>query len=322
MKTFLLALPAALAVAASFQALAAGPLPPDTPLVEDQGLKVTAADFEGYILRIPEADRPVFRASPDRISSVVDAVYVTRALAERARAAGLDKAPEVQARLAQLQEGLLADLYMQKVEKEVRVPNLEQRARELYKAEAATTYAIPEQIAVQHILINLNGRTRDMALARAKEVHQQVAGSNEEFMVLARRFSEDPDVRRNSGELGFVNPASLEPAFAQALVKMNTKGQLSEPVETKYGFHIIRYLGRKPAGTVPFEDVRNKLIGAERTKLMSERRAQIVSEIRDSKTVIVHKNNVDALRTSIDLSKADKGLQVTPSAPASDTQKK
>jgi peptidyl-prolyl cis-trans isomerase C len=305
----------AAAAALAFAALNAGAqaLPPETPLLEDRGTRVSVADFEGYLLRIPEAERLVFRSSPERVATVVDTLFITRTLAQRAREQGLDKSPEIQARLAQLQEGLLADLYMQQVEKETPVPNLEQRSRELYKTDAKA-FAVPEQVGVQHILINLNGRTRDMALARAKEVHREVVNSKEDFATLAKRYSDDPDVRRNNGDLGIVNPASLEPGFAQALAKM-AKGEISEPAETKYGFHIIRVTGRKAATTVPFESVRDKMIAAERAKIMAERRQQVVSEIRESKTVMLHRNNVDAMRSQVDLSKAGAGVPLTPSAP-------
>ena len=293
---------AAAALAAAALHAGAQALPPDTPLVEDRGTRVTAADFEGYMLRIPEAERGAFRASKDRVAGVVDALFVTRTLARRAREQGLDKSPEVQARLAQLQEGLLADLYMAKVEKDMNMPNFEARARELYKADPKP-YQRPEQVAVQHILIGLNERTRDIARARAEEVYAKVKEGKEDFMTLAKRFSDDPDVRRNSGELGWKAPSQLDPAFAEAVAKMTRHEEIAGPVETKFGFHIIRFLGRKPASVVPYEEARNTLIAQERQKLVSEKRQAIVDEIRTSTTVVTHPGSVDALKSNFDLSK-------------------
>jgi peptidyl-prolyl cis-trans isomerase C len=202
-----------------------------------------------------------------------------------------------------VQDGLLADLYVQKLEGEAVTPNLEARARELYKTDAKT-FSVPEQVAVQHILVNLVGRTRETALAKAKEIHDEVVKSKEDFAVLAKRFSEDPDVRRNSGMLGPTALASFEPAFAAAVAGMKGKGEISAPVETKHGFHIIRFVLRKPASTVPFEEVRDKLIASERQKILTEQRARLISQIRESSTVVVHKDNVEALRSSFDLSRS------------------
>ena len=75
------------------------PLPPETPLVVDGKVTVDAADFEGNILRIPDEKRAGFRMSYDRVAAVVDNVFVTRSVAQKARDAGLDRDPAVQARL-------------------------------------------------------------------------------------------------------------------------------------------------------------------------------------------------------------------------------
>src|SRR3954467_14423516 len=84
-------------------------LPPQAPLVVDGKVTVDAADFEGNILRIPEDKREIFRTSYDRVAAVVDNIFVARSVAQKAREAGLDNDPAVQARLRQLQDGFLAD---------------------------------------------------------------------------------------------------------------------------------------------------------------------------------------------------------------------
>src|SRR5688572_24905838 len=89
------------------------PLPPDTPLVVDGNVRVEAADFEGGILRVPAERRTGFRISYDRVMAVVDNVYVTRSMAQKARDAGLDADPAVQARMRQVQDAFLAELYSQ-----------------------------------------------------------------------------------------------------------------------------------------------------------------------------------------------------------------
>src|ERR1700682_4319597 len=92
---------------------AAGSLPPETPLVVVGRVKVDVVDFEGYLLRAPENRRGEIRASYDRVASVIDNIYVARVLAARAREEGMDKDPSIQRRLAQVQEALLADTYVQ-----------------------------------------------------------------------------------------------------------------------------------------------------------------------------------------------------------------
>jgi parvulin-like peptidyl-prolyl isomerase len=274
-------------------------LAPDTPLITEGPIVVDAADFEGNILRIPEARRIEFRTSYDRVSSVVDNIFVTRVLAARAREAGLDQDPAVRRRMQQLQEGLLADLYMQKLEKEAAKVDLEQRAREIYKAEAASMTK-PEEVYIQHILIGLKGRTPEMAAERAKKVRAEAVADNADFLALADKYSDDPDKRRNGGDLGYNSPTSFVEPVRKAIAALNRKGQVSEPVESEFGYHIIRFVDRKPPQPVKFEDVRKKLIGAERERLQKARVDAVVSAVRGSKTVVVNTENVEKLVVTID----------------------
>ena len=80
-----------------------------------------------------------------------DALFLARSFAVKAREAGIDKDPIVQRRLVQAHDSLLADLYLQQVEKNATVPNLEARARELYNGDPAR-FTSPEQVYIQHIL--------------------------------------------------------------------------------------------------------------------------------------------------------------------------
>src|SRR5690349_2000652 len=108
-------------------------LPMDAPLVTDGPIVVDKADFEGSLLRIPEVYRAEVRMSHEHVSTLIDGIYVARVLAAKAKEAGLDKDPAVQARLKQVQDNFLAELYRAKVEKDTQFGNLEQRARELYE---------------------------------------------------------------------------------------------------------------------------------------------------------------------------------------------
>lgn len=282
----------------------AAPLAPDAPLVEDKGVKVTALDFEGVLLRMPETARPEARASYERVATLVDQVYVPRLMAARAREAGIDKDPAVQARLRQVQESLLMELYLQHFDKQVKFPNLEQRARELYKGNPSG-FMKAEQVYLQHILVSLNGRTKEMALERAKQVRAEVvAAGPDQFATLAKRLSEDPEAKKNSGDLGWNSPTAFEAPFAQALARMKVKDEISEPVETRHGFHIIKFVERQPAAVAPFEEVRQRLMAAERERIIKEQRDLLLAELRDSKTVVVHKANVESLVRPIDRSRA------------------
>lgn len=273
-------------------------LPPNTPLISDGKVVVDSTDFEGNLLRIPENKRDEMRMAYDRVATIADNMFIARALAARAREAGLDKDPAVQKRLLQVQDGVLADLYVQKVEKEVATGNLEQRARELYLADRAK-YVTKEEVYVQHILVNLFGRTRDTALERARKAAAE-AKAGEDFLAVATRYSDDPDKRNNGGDLGFNSPTSFVEPVRKAIGAMTTKGEIVGPVESEFGFHVLKFVDRKPAKPVPYEAVSKKIIEAEREKIRKQRTEALVAEVRNSTSVVIHRENVEKLVIPVD----------------------
>jgi foldase protein PrsA len=107
-----------------------------------------------------------------------------------------------------------------------------------------------ETIHAEHILL----KTR----AEAEKVSQQVTtpGSTEkDFLALARKVSTDPSAAKNSGDLGALAASSLDQTFVQAATALKP-GQLSKPVHTQFGWHIIRLVS---IGVQPFDQVRSQI---------------------------------------------------------------
>lgn len=276
----------------------AGELPPETPLITGKYATVRAVDFEASMTRVPEKHRAPLRMSQERVSTMVDGIFIAKSLAQQARDAGLDKDPVIQARLLQVQEQVLADVYMQKVEKEAKLPSFEQRAREIYNANPKQ-YVTADQVYVQQILITFNQRTPEMALARANEVAAQ-ARSAKDFLVVARETTEDPDKRRNSGDLGWYSPASFEPAIGEWLKTVKDKNVISDPIRTRSGYHIVKLVDRKPGRQRAFDEVKKDIIDEQNAAYMKKLREDTVNALRDDKTVIIHAANVEALKVPVD----------------------
>ncbi len=284
---------ALVAAALAFPAIAKD-LPNDAPLVQDGPVKIDAGDFQAAMRRVPKAMRAEFRTSYDRVVGMVDNIYVARSLAEKAREAGLDKDPIVQRQLKQAEDAVLADLYFAHLDENAPDIDYEARARELYEADPSS-YVRPEAVNLESILISLDGRTRDMALKRAQKVDEEAKSGKEDFLQLAARYSDDKDKVRNGGDLGWNSPKSFVEPVRQWLEKPHEKGAISPPIESQYGFHIIRFVDRKKAEPIPFAEVKNGIIRAERERLLKQRREETVRAIRSSKTVVTHVDNIQAL---------------------------
>ncbi len=305
-RTFL----AAIAGCLSLSLFAATPLAPDTPLVTDGPIVVDAADFEGAMLRIPEQYRGEVRMSRDHIATLVDQIFLARSLAARARKAGLDRDPAVKKRLQQVQDDFLADLYLEKVKSEAVTGSLDQRARELYQADPGK-YMAPEEVNIQQVLIDLKGRTPEVARQRAEEVYERAKSGKEDFLALALKYSDESTHSGMRGDLGWGALSRFVPPVRDAIAKMK-KGEISQPVESEFGFHVLKLVDRKPAHVLAFEAVKDKIIADEKARLQKERVEALVRHIRSSPTAEVHTANVDALVVHVPAELVKRALEVEP----------
>jgi parvulin-like peptidyl-prolyl isomerase len=105
-----------------------------------------------------------------------------------------------------------------------------------------------EEAAASHILVAWAGcrdcppavtRTREEALARARQIAVLLRTGRGEFGELARKYSDDVTVSRNEGYLGAFRRGDMDPLFEVTVFNL-TPGSVSEPIETDYGWHIVR----------------------------------------------------------------------------------
>jgi len=237
----------AFAAGMAFAANAAQKIAPDTVVLENGNDKVTARDFDAAMTRFPEDLREEARAQPDTILKMLDALYVNRVLARRAVEKGALKDPLVTTRLEQLKEAYLAQKYLDDFDKAYKLPNLEQRAREIYLVDPKK-YSDPPMVSLSHIVVSLWGRTPEMGKQRALEARAELQ-AGKPWAEVAAKYSDDPNVRRHRGDLGLVKQTDLEPVIAEALDKMK-QGDVSEPLVSRTGVHLVRLDGRKAAVVV------------------------------------------------------------------------
>ena len=292
MKPLIALLAAAAAIAVTPAAMA------ETALVTNGDIVVTDADFDAFMERVPPELRNEAKADGERNNKVVDVIFSNRILAREARKAGLDKDPVLARRIEQHLEAFLALQYIAHIERTAKVPEItEARARELYLARPAR-YVEPDRVELQHILVGLKGRTREMALARAKEIRAR-AVAGEDFLALAKEASDDPGFKRNGGRLGAVTTKDLDHRIAAVAFRMKADGEISEPIESNSGFHLVKRTGFKPSYRRAFEEVRVAITEEETNRLRSDLSVKILDQWRRSPETRWNAPAIAALRTEI-----------------------
>jgi len=148
----------------------------------------------------------------------------------------------------------------------------------LYQKETAN---LSEQRRAAHILIEVNDKVNEaQAKAKIEEIQARLA-KGESFEALAREFSQDPGSANNGGDLGYAGPGVYDPAFEEALYALN-KDQVSAPVRTGFGFHLIKLLGVEAPEVPSFASLKDKLTRELKTQQVEQRFVEATKQLEDS----------------------------------------
>ncbi|MGY4665029.1 peptidyl-prolyl cis-trans isomerase D [Pseudomonas chlororaphis] len=148
----------------------------------------------------------------------------------------------------------------------------------LYQKETAN---LSEQRRAAHILIEVNDKVNEaQAKAKIEEIQARLA-KGESFEALAKEFSQDPGSANNGGDLGYAGPGVYDPAFEEALYTLN-KDQVSAPVRTGFGFHLIKLLGVEAPEVPSFASLKDKLTRELKTQQVEQRFVEATKQLEDS----------------------------------------
>ena len=172
------------------------------------------------------------------------------------------------------------------------------KAKELYLVQK-DKHRVPEQISASQILFDLKHHTPDEALALARETRAKLLAGTD-FAATAKAVSDDPSAKNNGGEIGWFVRERMDPAFSQAAFAMKNVGDISEPVLSSFGYHLIRFEGRRPAEVRPFEAVMPQLMAELRKRYVNEQRDMRTNAIRNDPNLKVNQPAVDSLLVHVD----------------------
>lgn len=220
-------------------------------------VKITSADLERDIKNLPEFAQKLFEGTAGR-EKFLDEMIKKELLYQEAVKRGLDKDPEFLHKLEEFKKlTLIGQLLEKEIEAKAKVTD--QDVKDYYEKHKEELSSI-SQIRASHILVKSEGE--------AKKIIERVK-KGEDFAAIAKKNSIDPGSAKNGGDLGYFSSGQMVPEFEAAAAKLK-KGEISsEPVKTKFGYHIIKVTDRKTGDAVEFEKIKNVLfqrISAERQK--------------------------------------------------------
>ncbi len=228
----------------------------DGAVITEADLSQAALDFRDQIAQVP-ADQ--------RRGQLIQHLIDTKLSARAAEAAGLDKDPAVQRRLETVRDRTLQLEYVRtKVLSAVTDEALHKRYDEAIKSFVPT-----DQYQAAHILV----KTEDEAKAIIADLDK-----GGDFAAIAKEKSLDTGSAAKGGELGFFDPQQMVKPFADAVVALKVGTYTETPVQSQFGWHVIKLEAARKSEPPAFEQVSPQL----RQQMMSELFSQAMQDLRAS----------------------------------------
>ncbi len=229
-------------------------------------IEITASDLEhakndigGQFERLPEGQRQ---------AALLDAIIDIYSVAEKAQLDGLDKEAGFLARMALLRQRVLHNLYVSEMVTK-KITDAEIKAR--YEEQSTKI----EEVKARHILVKSEEEAREII---------KLLDEGGDFIALAKERSTGPS-GKNGGDLGFFRKGQMVPAFEKAAFAMEAGKHTSDPVQTKFGYHVIMTEKRRQAAPPPFDKVKDQfkqlILRKRYGELVTESRAALKVEILD-----------------------------------------
>ncbi|HLY20298.1 MAG TPA: peptidylprolyl isomerase [Bryobacteraceae bacterium] len=260
----------------------AAKVPPETVILTVGDEKITAGEFDHMIDMIPEQYRNQMRTTGRR--QFAENIIRLKVMAQEAHRRKLEDTPAFKSQLAFQSEQLLAQQLYQNLQTTTKVDEAAARA---YYEEHKSEYL---QVKARHILIRAKGSavplkkdskelTEEEALAKAKDIRKKLV-DGADFATLAKSDSDDAGSGANGGDLGTFGHGRMVPAFEQVAFSIPV-GEISEPVKSQFGYHIIKVESRQEK---TFVEVRPEI---ER-KLDAELVKKTMDDLKNSASVVMN----------------------------------
>ena len=235
---------------------------------QEQKIKVAEVNGEAIfleeVMKIAEQLPADIRQQPlpNYFDRIVDDVIDSRLAAAAGNDAGLTNNPEVLAQMSIAAQRVLAEAYITTELRKVVTEEEVQKAYQLFISDESAR----EEIKARHILV--------ASEAEAKAIIAEL-NSGADFVSLAKEKSTGPS-GPNGGDLGYFARGAMVPSFENAAFALSVGSHSSEPVQTQFGWHIIKLEDKKTAEAPPIETLRGQL----QANLANQALSRIIETLR------------------------------------------
>jgi hypothetical protein len=248
-------------------------------------VELTQIELDGAFTGIPKPARLMYIRDGEKVDQLVIALLQRKAIAADAAKTGFDQDPVIAARVQLAAEKELAEAWLQHMVENAPEADYMALGREDFLLDPES-YRSEEVLDLSHILIGTDSRSSDQAELVANQLFEQLLADPQQFDELVREYSDDPSKNVNGGRFPEVRKGQMVESFEKAAFAIEKQGDISKPVRTDYGYHLIRLNG-KSGGEIPqFEQVQAEAVQRARVKHLNNIRESYLKRIASDPIVI------------------------------------
>lgn len=263
-------------------------------LAEVDGTAITTGDFKKELENLPPYLQPMTE-TPEGKKEMLETMVIRELILQQAKKDGIDKSQAVADKLEELKKRVVVEAFLKKkVEEQA---NISDADLQKFYDQNKDKFKSGEEIRASHILV------KDEKSAQAILDQLKGGGSFEE---LAKKNSIDSAAAKG-GDLGWFAKGSMLPEFEKVAFGLK-EGGLSGIVKTKFGYHIIKLTGKRPAGQREFAEVKDQIKAALMPAKQQEVFQKLKEELKKSSKYTIKE---DALKL-LGVKEAEGGAEAKP----------
>jgi len=235
------------------------------------------------------------------LDRLVRSELVRQAILTEARQKQWDKKADVQLLMERARDQVLITSYVNDLARPVANYPSEDEIKGFYEASKAS-FTVPAEYQLAQIFVQAPDESDKVAVAaalkKASDLAARVKRAPNDFAKIARESSEHKDSAAKGGDLGWLPETQLIPEIRASVVRM-TRGELSPPIRSTTGWHIVRLIDRKPSTTRPLSEVRDTVVANMRLRKAQEAERAYIEALLGKATVTVNQPELQKLQAGI-----------------------
>ena len=221
--------------------------------ITDTDMKLAEAEIGGDLGSLPE---------PTKRRVLLEFLIENQLFADAAEGQRLTVGHSFDEPMAYWRRRALRDAFF---DKSVRETISEAEAKKFYESQTGSLKS-DQEVRARHILLD----SKD----KAREVYEKLAHGSD-FARLAKDYSKDPGSKDQGGDLGFFGRGQMVPQFEEVAFRLK-KGEVSEPFESQFGWHIVQLDDRRQRSAPAFEAVKERVVAS----LIHKKAQQVAADLR------------------------------------------